>query len=78
MLALEVAEVEVPRCLVIQSSSSIAVYDSWEVVGETSAKRQSLTTFDSGYCLREVPFDPTIVMVPLVHDETGRILKHNF
>ena len=78
LLASEVIEVEVPPCLAVQSPSSMAVYDAWEAVGETPSKHRSLATFDSGYWLCEVPFDPTIVMVPLVHNETGRILKHNF
>ena len=41
-------------------------------MGETPAKCLSLATFDDGSWLHEVPFDPTIVMVPLVRKKVAR------
>ena len=41
-------------------------------------KRRSLAMVDGGPWLEKVPFDPTIVMVPSVRDESSWILKHTF
>ena len=41
-------------------------------------ERQSLAMVDGGPWLEQVPFDPTIVMVPSVRDDSGWILKHAF
>ena len=35
-------------------------------------------TVDCGPWLEQVPFDPTIVMVPSVREESGQISKHAF
>ena len=35
-------------------------------------------TSDSGSGSQQVPFDPTIVMVPLIRDERGPNSKHAF
>ena len=78
LLALEVAEVEVPSYLAARSSSSMAVYGAWEIVEETSVKRQSLATFDGSSSLHEVPFDPMIIMIHLVRDESDQISKYVF
>ena len=42
------------------------------------ARMLALAKIDGGPWLEQVPFDPTIVMVPSVHDESGQILIHAF
>ena len=51
---------------------------AWESGHGSSIDPPSLATFDYGSWLHEVPFDPTIVMVSLVHDESGQNSKHAF
>ena len=41
-------------------------------------EHRSLATVDGGPWLEQVPFNPTIVMVPSVCNERGRILKQAF
>ena len=44
----------------------------------TTVKWSSPATFDGDSWLQDVPFNPMIVRVPFVLDETGRIVKHAF
>ena len=41
-------------------------------------EHRSPATVDGGHWLEQIPFDPTIVTVPLVRDETSQSLKHAF
>ena len=50
----------------------------WESGHGSSVDTPYQATFDGGSYLYDVPFDPTIVMVSLVHDESGRNSKHVF
>ena len=45
---------------------------------ENGGKTPPPATFDGDFGYQEVPFDLTIVIVPLVRDKSGRISKHVF
>ena len=50
----------------------------WKWPREDNFDPPSPANVDGGSWIHKVPFDPTIVMVPLVHNESGRISKHVF
>ena len=62
--------------------SKIAVVDDgtlplWRAAATVTVQPPQ-ATFDGGSWLHEVSFDPKIVIVPLIHEESGRISKHAF
>ena len=54
------------------------VTGTWSTATNSVIDPSSPTAFDGGSWLHKVPFNLIIIMVPLVRDENGQILKHAF